>query len=66
MTKIEELELVVDSLPEEEYRRFRRWFLAKDWDRWDDQIKKDSKAGRLDFLIQEAGDAKSKNKLKNL
>ncbi len=66
MTKIEELEIVVDSLPEEEYRRFRRWFLARDWRKWDEQIKNDSDAGRLDFLKQEAREAKTSNKLKNL
>ncbi|MBN2410525.1 hypothetical protein JXQ31_02460 [candidate division KSB1 bacterium] len=66
MTKIEELEIVVDSLPEEEYRRFRRWFLARDWRKWDKRIKNDSDAGRLDFLKQEAGEAKTRNKLKNL
>jgi hypothetical protein len=35
MTKLEELESAVDSLPEEEYRRFRCWFMEKDWERWD-------------------------------
>ena len=66
MTKIEELEIVVDSLPEEEYRRFRRWFLERDWDKWDKQIAEDSTSGKLDILIQEASRAKINNKIKNL
>jgi len=30
MTRIEELERAVASLPEEEYNRFRRWLLERD------------------------------------
>jgi hypothetical protein len=51
MTKLEELERAIDSLPEEECRRFRRWFMEKDWERWDRQIAEDSRAGKLDFLV---------------
>ncbi len=54
MTHIEELKIAVDSLPGKEYRRFRRWFLEKDWEKWDKQIAEDSKSGMLDFLYQEA------------
>jgi hypothetical protein len=58
MTKLEELERAIDNLPEEEYRRLRRWFMEKDWERWDRQIAEDSRAGKLDFLVKEALDAK--------
>jgi hypothetical protein len=37
MTKLEELERAFDNLPEEEYCRFRSWFMKKDWERWDRQ-----------------------------
>ena len=66
MTKIEELEMGVASLPEEEYSQFRRWFLDRDWEKWDREIEADSDSGRLDFLLQEAADAKKSNKLKDL
>ena len=66
MTKLEELEMAIASLPEEEYRRFRRWFLEKDRERWDRQIAEDSRAGKLDFLIKEALDAKKENRLRDL
>ena len=52
MTELEELEMAIANLPEEEYCRFRRWFLEKDRERWDRQIAEDSRAGKLDFLIK--------------
>ena len=66
MTNLQELEKTIDSLPEEDYRQFRRWFMEKDWERWDREIAEDSKAGKLDFLIKEAFEAKETKKLRNL
>jgi|SRR5262249_11035116 len=66
MTKVEELEMAVASLSEEEYCEFRRWFLERDWEQWDGQIEEDSRAGKLDFLIKEALEAKREGKLKEL
>ena len=66
MRNLEELEMAVAALPEEEYKQFRRWFLERDWERWDEQIEEDSKAGKLDFLIAEALNAKKGGKLKEL
>ncbi|MFZ2447940.1 MAG: hypothetical protein WAW37_16405 [Syntrophobacteraceae bacterium] len=66
MTKLEELERTIDNLPEEEYRRFRHWFMEKDWERWDRQIAEDSRSGKLDFLAREALDAKKENGLRDL
>ena len=66
MFNVEELETAVESLPEEEYRRFRCWFLEKDWEKWDTQIEEDSRNGRLDLLVRETLDAKEKNQLKEL
>ena len=53
-------------MPDEEYRQFRRWFLERDWERWDRQITEDARAGKLDFLVKEALDAKKEKKLRNL
>jgi len=61
MTRVEEIEVAVDSLPEEEYSRFRRWFLEKDWDKWDKQIADDSISGKLYILAKEADQAKNNN-----
>ena len=66
MTNLEELEMAIAKLPEEEYRKFRCWFLEKDWERWDRQIVEDSRAGKLDFLMKEAFDAKKEKTLREL
>ncbi|MBI2876124.1 MAG: hypothetical protein HYY20_04515 [Candidatus Tectomicrobia bacterium] len=66
MTKLEELEMAIDSLSDEEYREFRRWFLERDWEKWDRQIEEDSKAGKLDFLVKEALEAKKSGRIKDL
>lgn len=66
MITVEELEIAVDSLTQEEYSRFRRWFLDRDWERWDHEIEEDAKAGRLDFLVREAVEARNRQKLRDL
>jgi hypothetical protein len=66
MTNLQELEKTIDSLPQEDYRQFRRWFMEKNCERWDGEIAEDSRTGKLDFLIEEALDAKEKKKLRNL
>ncbi len=66
MTRVEQLEMAVTSLPEAEYVQFRRWFLDRDWEKWDREIEGDSMAGKLDFLLQEAADAKNNQQLKDL
>jgi len=65
MTRVEELETAVDSLTPEEYTRFRRWFLDRDWEKWDQEIAEDAEVGRLDFLVREAIEAKNREKLRD-
>ncbi|MBN2524492.1 MAG: hypothetical protein JXB24_14560 [Bacteroidales bacterium] len=57
MTKIKEIENAVESLPDNDYRNFRKWFYHRDWEKWDHQIIMDSKNGKLDFMKKEAADA---------
>ncbi|MCL5734918.1 MAG: hypothetical protein M1274_04925, partial [Actinobacteria bacterium] len=59
-------EMAVDSLTPEEYTRFRRWFLDRDWEKWDQEIEEDAEAGRLDFLVREAAEARNSRKLRDL
>lgn len=66
MTQIEELEKAVASLPQDDYNQFRTWFLEYDWEKWDRQLTKDIDAGKLDFLMQEALEAKKTNRLESL
>jgi hypothetical protein len=53
MDRVEEIETAITSLPPEEYRRLVDWFRAREQTRWDQQIDRDSVAGKLDFLFKE-------------
>jgi hypothetical protein len=66
MTRIEEIENAVTSLSIEEYRLFREWFLERDWEQWDKQIQADSNSRKLDFLVKEAMDENTHDKLRDL
>jgi hypothetical protein len=66
MSRIDELKAEIERLPSEEFAELFRWLSEKEWERWDRQIEADSRAGRLDFLIHEAREEKSKGKLKDL
>jgi hypothetical protein len=66
MSKVEQLKNEIERLPEEEFNELCRWLSEKDWEKWDRQIEADSDAGKLDFLVREAQDAKKKRTLKNL
>ena len=66
MTRMEKIKNAVASLPVDEYRQFRDWFLERDWAQWDKQIQADSESGKLDFLVKEAMDEKSRGKLRDL
>jgi hypothetical protein len=54
MSRVEEIEAAIDSLPPEEYRRIIQWLRSREQKRWDEQLDADSAAGRLDFLFDEA------------
>jgi hypothetical protein len=66
MSKVEEIKEAIDALPEEEYIKLLQWFSENDWQKWDHQIAEDSQSGKFDFLLKEAHEAKSKNKLREL
>jgi hypothetical protein len=66
MAKVDELKIEIEQLPEEEFTELVRWLSEKDWQRWDKEIENDSEAGKLDFLVHEALDAKAKRSLKDL
>ena len=53
MKNVKEIERAVDGLSDAEYVEFRRWFLERDWEEWDRQIRVDSDTGKLDFLVRE-------------
>ena len=66
MSRVEEIQAAIESLPQEEYRRLRDWFTERDWEEWDKEIEADSKAGKLDFLVKEALEDKAKGRLREL
>jgi hypothetical protein len=38
MTRVEEIQVAIESLSYEEYIRLRQWFSERDWEKWDRQI----------------------------
>jgi hypothetical protein len=66
MSKIDAIRKAIEALSEEEYVEFRQCFSERDWKKWDREIEKDSKSGKLDFLVREAFDQKRQGKLKDL
>jgi len=66
MSKVERIQTEIESLSDEEYSKLRQWFSERDWEKWDREIEEDSRSGKLDFLIKEVLDEKSKGNLKEL
>lgn len=54
MSKVEEIERAVERLTPEEMAAFNGWYEEFKADAWDRQIEADTKAGRLDWLADEA------------
>ena len=66
MANITKIQEDILALSKTDYQLLRQWFKELDKDEWDRQIEADSNAGKLDFLIAEALEAKKKGTLKNL
>ena len=66
MAKVDELKTEIERLPPEQFAELARWLSERDWERWDKEIEADSLAGKLDFLVRDALDAKAKGTLKDL
>lgn len=66
MSKVDELKTEIERLPHEEFTELIRWLSEKDWERWDREIEADAVAGKLDFLVREALEEKTKGTLKDL
>ncbi|HEU5407502.1 MAG TPA: hypothetical protein VFU48_07025 [Nitrospira sp.] len=63
---MDELKTEIERLPQGEFAELVRWLSEKDWERWDKEIEADSAAGKLDFLVREALEEKSKGTLRGL
>jgi len=66
IAKVEEIQVAIESLPQQEYKRLRQWFSDRDWEKWDKQIEEDLESGKLDFLINEALNEKAEGVLREL
>jgi len=66
MSSVEEIKSAIASLSQEDYTRLRDWFSERDWEKWDEEIEKDSSAGKLDFLVKEAVAEKKQGLLEKL
>ena len=53
---IEDLEKAVAGLPPDQYAEFRAWFEEFEADRFDCEIERDAKAGKLDPFADQALD----------
>lgn len=65
MDRVEEIEVAINNLPPDEYRRLSRWFHELDQTRWDEQLDRDSSGGKLDFLFEEAENESARNLLRD-
>ena len=54
MTSIQLIENQIRRLDNQSFATLRNWFIEYEHKRWDQQIAADSKAGKLDSLIDEA------------
>jgi hypothetical protein len=64
MDRVEEIEDAISGLAPEEYQRLVHWFRASEQARWDEQLDRDSCAGKLDFLFAEAEEKSAQSLLR--
>lgn len=57
----EQLQIEIEALPENDFARLRKWFIDRDWERWDRQLETDVATGKLDFLPEEAMTSRSQS-----
>ena len=56
MPDLKAIEASISALPAHDLAKFRRWFAAFDGTAWDEQIKENLRTGKLDALLEEAGE----------
>lgn len=66
METVGEIQQAILKLPETDYAQLSRWFHELDWEQWDAEIEQDSRDGKLDFLIGQAGQGKDDDTLQEL
>jgi len=68
MLTVEEIQQAIVSLSSEDRGRLHEWMIECEdaWDDWDRQIAADSRAGRLDFLVERAREDARMGRLRGL
>lgn len=66
MSTLGEIQQAILDLPETDFETLSKWFSELKWDRWDAEIKQDSRSGQLEFLASEARQAKANGTLQDL
>jgi len=51
---VAEIEAAIKTLPKKELAQFNQWYQEYLEEQWDEQIRQDVRAGKLDFLTEEA------------
>ena len=64
MDRVEEIEDAITGLAPEEYQRLVHWFRVREQARWDEQLDRDSSAGKLDFLFAEAEEESAQDRFR--
>jgi hypothetical protein len=54
MSRVEELERAIQELPPDEFAQIARRIYGIEQERWEGQLDRDAKLGKLDFLVDEA------------
>ena len=66
MSTVAEIQQAITSLSKSDYAQLRRWLNEYDWEEWDRQTEADSDDGKLDFLVEQATEAKRHSTLEDL
>ena len=61
-----EIQQAIISLSKSDYAQLRRWLNEYEWEEWDQQIEADSDDRKLDFLVNQATEAKRHGTLEDL
>jgi len=66
MLDLYEIKKEIEQLPKKQFDDLKQWLAQKEWYNWESQILKDSKKGKLNFLIEEAMEEKDNGQLQGL
>ncbi|MGA2052470.1 MAG: hypothetical protein ABSH19_04075 [Opitutales bacterium] len=56
MESVEQIEAAIDRLPPAEFSRLADWVATRRQAEWVQEMERDAKAGKLDFLFEEAAE----------